>query len=92
MTDNSSSARVEMFKFWQEPKKIKIVFRKKLRSDSSVGMLAIFQCRIFCFPGCYLKFLRLRHTDIQNYNFSRGFVWVRNLVAQIEGGTYNEGI
>jgi hypothetical protein len=25
--------------------------------------------------------------DIQNYNFSRCFVWIWNLVADIEGGT-----
>jgi len=29
---------------------------------------------------------------IQNYNFARGFVWVWNLVADIEGGTQAEGV
>jgi hypothetical protein len=27
-----------------------------------------------------------------NYNFARGFVWVWNLVADIEGGTQAEGV
>jgi hypothetical protein len=30
--------------------------------------------------------------DIWNYNFARGFVWVWNLVADIEGGTQAEGV
>ena len=28
----------------------------------------------------------------QNYNFACGFVWVCNLVADIEGGTQAEGV
>ena len=28
----------------------------------------------------------------QNYNFARGFVWARNLVADIEGGTQVESV
>jgi len=31
-------------------------------------------------------------TIYKNYNFSRGFVWVWNLVANIEGGTQVEGV
>jgi hypothetical protein len=29
---------------------------------------------------------------VSNYNFARGFVWVSNLVADIEGGTQAEGV
>ena len=31
-------------------------------------------------------------SDIKNYNFAHGFVWVWNLVADIEGGTQAEGV
>jgi len=31
---------------------MKSTFRKKLRADWSQGILAIFRCRIFCFPVC----------------------------------------
>jgi hypothetical protein len=28
---------------------------------------------------------------MQDYNFAFGFVWLRNLVSDIKGGTYIEG-
>jgi hypothetical protein len=30
--------------------------------------------------------------SVQNYNFARGSVWVRNLVSDIKGGTQTEGV
>ena len=36
--------------------------------------------------------VKLKDQDIENYNFARGFVWVWNLVADIEGGTQAEGV
>jgi len=35
---------------------------------------------------------KLKDQDIQNYNFARSFVWMWNLVADIEGGTQAEGV
>jgi hypothetical protein len=35
---------------------------------------------------------KYKHSDTQNYNFDCCVVWVRNLVAHFEGGTYAECI
>jgi len=40
---------------WEQPKQMKIVFRKKLRADWSQGRLAVIRWRIFCRPICYPK-------------------------------------
>jgi len=40
----------------------------------------------------HIAIQKLKDQDIQNYNFARGFVWVWNLVADIEGGTQAEGV
>ena len=48
--DNHSCERVEEFKYLGTNLTIKIPSRKKLRTDSSKGMLAIIRCRIFCVP------------------------------------------
>jgi hypothetical protein len=40
----------------------------------------------------YFRHAYLIHVTIQNYNFAHGSVWVRNLVSDIKGGTYNEGV
>ena len=53
-TDNSSFERVEEFKYLVTIQQIKIIFRKKLRSDWSQGILAIIWCKI-CLPVCYPK-------------------------------------
>jgi hypothetical protein len=55
---------------------------KKLRADCSQGMRAVIRCRIVCVLGCYIK---SKDEDIQNYNFAFCFIWVRNMVADIEG-------
>jgi hypothetical protein len=39
---------------------------------------------------CFNIAVTMNHT--QNYNFACCFVWVLNLVADIEGGTYVEGV
>ena len=54
-TDNSSSERVEEFKYLETTLTIKILFWKKLRADWNQGMLAIIWFRIFCLPICYPK-------------------------------------
>ena len=54
-TDNTSFERVKSSHSWEKLEQIKILFRKKLRTDWNQGMLAIIQCRIFCFPVCYPK-------------------------------------
>ena len=43
----------------------------------------------FVFQVAIQKFKDL---DIHNYNFARCFVWVWNLVADIEGGKEAEGV
>ena len=40
----------------------------------------------------HIAIQKLKDQDIQNYNFARGFVWVWNLVADIEGGMQAEGV
>jgi hypothetical protein len=40
---------------WEQPQWIKILFRKKLRADWSLGMLHIMWCRNFCLPVRYPK-------------------------------------
>jgi hypothetical protein len=42
-----------------------MLFKKKLESDLSQGMLAIIQCGIVCFPGGYLKIQTIRYTELQ---------------------------
>jgi hypothetical protein len=37
------------------------------------------------------KYLRIS-VMLLNYNFPRGFVWVWNMVADIDGGTQAEGV
>jgi len=46
---------VDEFKYLGTTLKKKVLFRKKLRTDWSRGMLAITRCRIFCLPVCYPK-------------------------------------
>ena len=43
----------------EQPQRIKIIFRKKLRSDLSEGMLAIIRWRVFCLPVCYPNIKKL---------------------------------
>jgi hypothetical protein len=54
-SDNSSSERVEEFKYLETTLTIKIIFRKKLRAGGRQGMLAIIWHGIFCLPVCYPK-------------------------------------
>jgi len=42
-----------------------MLFKKKLGSDLSQGMLAIFQCRIVCFSGGNLKMQTIRYTELK---------------------------
>ena len=51
-------------------------------------MLAIIWCRIFCLPVCYKK---CKDYDVKNCNIACWFVWVCNLVAHTEGGTWAKG-
>ena len=53
--DNNSFESVEQFKYFGTTLKIQILFRKKLRTDSSHGMLATNLYRIFCLPVWYSK-------------------------------------
>ena len=48
-----------------------------------------FGAEYFVFQVAIQKF---KDQDIQNYNFARGFIWVWNQVADIEGGTQAEGV
>jgi len=51
--DNGSFQRWNSSNILEQPQRIKILFRNKLRADLSEGMLAIIRCRIFCFPVWY---------------------------------------
>jgi hypothetical protein len=44
--------------------------------------------KIFILQFCIAVWL----TDIQNYSFACGAVWVWNLVSEIKGGTQTEGV
>jgi hypothetical protein len=54
--------------------------------------------KIYCYLVCnwllvfQFAILKLKDKDTQNYNFACSFVWVWNLVADIEGGTWAEGV
>jgi hypothetical protein len=50
-------------------------------------MLATIRSRTFVYSSSVRK-----NYTAQNYNFACGFVWVRNLVAAIKGGTETEGV
>jgi hypothetical protein len=41
-------------------KQMKIVFKKELRADQIWGMLALIPFRIFCFPFCSPKKVRIK--------------------------------
>jgi len=62
---------------------------KKLRADWSRECLLSYGAESVVFQVAIQK---LKDQDMQNYNFARGFVWVWNLVADIEGGTLAEGV
>jgi len=53
--DNKSFEKWNNSNVWEQPSRIKMLFRKKLRANTTQEMLAIFQCRIFCLPVCYPK-------------------------------------
>jgi len=46
----------------------------------------------FCAESDVFHFVIKNQKDKHNYNFVFCFVWVRKLVAHIEGGAYAEGI
>jgi len=52
---NESFERAEQFRYLGKRFQIKILFRKKLRSDWSHVILATIRCRFFCLPVCYPK-------------------------------------
>jgi hypothetical protein len=60
-------------------------------SDSVFWVLAL---KLLSVCVCNLLSSRLlsKNLKIKIYNFTRGFVWVCNLVADIEGGTQAEGV
>ena len=51
--DNNSFARVEQFIYLETTLTNQNSIQKKLRTDSSQGMLAIIRWRIFCLPVSY---------------------------------------
>jgi hypothetical protein len=42
--------------------------------------------------GFQFAIQKFKDQDIQKFNFACCVVWVRNLVAEIEGGTQAEGV
>jgi hypothetical protein len=56
--------RVKQFRYFETNLTNQILFRKKLRTDSSHGMLAIIRCRISFLPVFHSKFLRLRYLSV----------------------------
>jgi hypothetical protein len=63
------------------------LIREEIRGDWIRVMLVTIQSRTFCLLVCCLKTYKL---GIQNYNFACDFLWVRNLVFNIKGGTQTE--
>jgi hypothetical protein len=51
--DNNSFAWVEQFIYLETTLTNQNSILKKLRTDSSQGMLAVIRCRILCLPVCY---------------------------------------
>jgi hypothetical protein len=53
--DNSSTERVEEFKYLGAPLTDQNSIQEEIKSRLKEGMLAIIRCGILCFPGCYPK-------------------------------------
>ena len=53
--DNSSSERVEQFRYLGKTLTDPNSFQEEIKSRLNSGMLAIIRCRIFCLPVCYPK-------------------------------------
>ena len=52
--------KVKDFKCCRTDLIIKILFRNKIRTDWSHGMLAIIPCRMFCVAVCYSKNIKIK--------------------------------
>jgi len=72
-TDNSSTERVEEFKYLGTTLTNQNSIQEEIKRRLKLGKRAIIRCRIFCHPGCCPK---LKNQDIQNYNSARCPVWV----------------
>ena len=55
-TDSSSFERAEESNIWEQPSRIKTLFRKKLGADGSQGMVAVIRCKSFVFNFAFQKF------------------------------------
>jgi len=62
--DNGSSERVEQFKYLGTTLRIKILFRKKLKSRLKSGNAPVIRCRFLCLPVCCPKIQMLRYTEL----------------------------
>jgi hypothetical protein len=64
---NKSFETVEQIKCLGKTLTNKNSILKEIKADSSLGMLAIIRCKVFCLPVCFQKYKGL---DTENYTFS----------------------
>jgi hypothetical protein len=84
--DNSSIGRVEEFKYLGTTLTNQNSIQEEIKSRLKLGnacywlVQSLLSSRVF------------KDQDIQNYNFAHCSVWVRNLVANIKGGTQAKSV
>ena len=84
-TDNISFERVEEFKCLETTLKNQNSVQKKIKSRFKSGNAFYHLMQNPLSSGLLSKNLKIK--DIQNYDFACCFVWLWNLIADIEGGT-----
>jgi hypothetical protein len=90
INDNRSFEWVEQLKYLWTALTSQNSIQEEINSRSNSGSVSYLQpAAYFVFQFAIHKFI---YQDIQNCNFVCCFVWVWNLVADIEGGTQTEGV
>ena len=87
---NTSIERVEEFKYLGTTIADQNSIQEEIKSRLKLGNACYHSVQNLLSSRLLSK--KIKDQDIQNYNFARGFVWVWNLVADIEEGTQAEGV
>ena len=82
--DNSSIERAEEFKYLGMTLTNQNSIQEEIKSRLKLGNACYHSVQNLVFQFAIQKF---KDQDTENYNFACCFVWMWNLVADIEGGT-----